>query len=292
MAGLINEIVIVSGKGGTGKTSITGALAAVVDRKVMSDCDVDAANLQLILGGEKIEAGPFESGWELVIDQSRCTKCNRCGELCRFGAIREGLVTAALLCEGCGVCADHCLEHAIHMKKRQAGEWSIWDTRYGPLVKADLGVAIENSGKLVSKVRETARRVAEKSGTSMIITDGPPGIGCPAIAAITGATVVLAVVEPTLSALHDLGRVNELTKYFRLPLCVCLNKCDLHEGIRQEVTGYCEKNKLSVVGEIPYQNEFRTALQENRVICVEADLALKNRLIGLWNNLQNEIRTI
>lgn len=285
MAGLMKEIVVVSGKGGTGKTSITGALAGIIGRKVLADCDVDAANLQLILGGERRESGPFESGWEIKVSQEDCTRCNRCGELCRFGAIENGLLEAPFLCEGCGVCADHCPAHAITMNKKAAGEWNVWDTRFGPLVNANLGVAIENSGKLVSKVREKARSVAENKGISLLVTDGPPGIGCPAIAAITGATVVMAVVEPTLSALHDLARLRELTEHFRLPLCVCINKCDLHEGIRQEVAGYCESHKLVVVGEIPYRKEFRTALQENRTILVESDVVLKNRLLGLWNQL-------
>ena len=287
MAGLMKEIVIVSGKGGTGKTSITGALAAIASRKVLVDCDVDAANLQLILGGKKVEAGPFESGWEIEVNPALCTKCNRCGELCRFNAIIKGVVKTQMLCEGCGVCADHCPAAAIQMKKRAAGEWSIWETQYGPLVNAGLGAAIENSGKLVSKVRETACRVAEQRGISILITDGPPGIGCPAIAAIAGATVVLAVVEPTLSALHDLGRVCELTKHFRLPLCVCMNKCDLHEGMRQEALEYCKKNNVAVVAEIPYRKEFRAALQENRIISADNDLMLKNRLIILWNHLLN-----
>jgi len=285
MAVPIKEIVVVSGKGGTGKTSITGALAAIIPNKVMADCDVDAANLQLILDGEKVDSGSFESGWEVKINREACIGCNKCGLLCRFGAIENGVLAAPLLCEGCGVCADFCPTGAITMGRKEAGAWEVWQTSRGLLVNANLGVAIENSGKLVSKVKEVARSLICQQAGSLMLTDGPPGIGCPAIAALVGATLALAVVEPTISALHDLQRLYELTRHFRLPLLVCLNKSDLHEGMRQQIRNWCAANSIMVAGEIPYREEFRKALQEGRTVVPTEDRLIGEALNRLWENI-------
>ena len=285
----VKEIVVVSGKGGTGKTSITGALAALIPDKVLADCDVDAANLQIILGGEQISVGPFESGWEISVDLSVCIECQKCGLLCRFGAIDNGRLIAPLLCEGCGVCSDFCPVGAISMRPKRAGEWKIWQTPYGPMVNADLGIAIENSGKLVCKVKDLARSLARERQIPILLTDGPPGIGCPAIAAITGAALVLAVVEPTLSALHDVERLYELTQHFRIPLCVCINKSDLHEGVRQKIRDWCAKNSLQIVGEISYRDDFRKALKESRTVMAGTDEELKAQLSELWRELANRL---
>jgi len=285
MAVAVKELVVVSGKGGTGKTSITGALAAMVGGKVLADCDVDAANLQLIIGGHVVESGPFEAGWEVVADIHKCLQCEVCSELCRFGAIENGVITELLLCEGCGVCADHCPAGVLSMKKRNAGEWLVLDTPQGSMASANLGVAIENSGKLVSKVKEIARKIAAKQELPLVLVDGPPGIGCPAIAAITGASLVLAVVEPTVSAMHDLIRLQEVTAHFRLALCVCINKSDLHEGMRRQIKTWCEENTVTVVGEIPYAEEFRQALREGRTVMDGDDILVKNSLAALWLKL-------
>jgi MinD superfamily P-loop ATPase len=285
----IKELVVVSGKGGTGKTSITGALATLIPDKVLADCDVDAANLQLILGGEQIDAGPFESGWEISVDSSVCIQCSKCGAVCQFGAIDNGKFSAPLLCEGCGVCADHCPTAAIAMQPRNAGEWKTWQTPYGMMATADLGVAIENSGKLVCKVKGLAREMATENSASLILTDGPPGIGCPAIAAITGASLVLAVVEPTLSALHDVQRLFELTEHFKIPLCVCINKSDLHTGVHQQILDWCATNRIQVAGEISYRDEFRQALQENRTVMTGSDEELKSQIVKLWQQLGHQL---
>ena len=289
MAGVVKEIVVVSGKGGTGKTSITGALAAIIPDKVLADCDVDAANLQLILGGQVRESGIFEAGWEITSDIHKCLQCEICSELCRFGAIENGVLTNPLLCEGCGVCVDHCPAEVLHLKKRQAGTWQVWETTSGPLVNADLGPAIESSGKLVCRVKEIAGKIANENKLSLILIDGPPGIGCPAIATITGASIVLAVVEPTVSALHDLQRLHELTTHFRLPLSVCINKCDLHEGVHQKIMDWCESHAVRIVGEIPYRDSFRTALKEMRTVWPTEDVRLREALTTLWRNLSGQL---
>ena len=291
MAASVKELVIVSGKGGTGKTSITGALAAMIAGKVLADCDVDAANLHLITGGHVIESGPFESGWEVASDIYKCLQCEICGDLCRFGAIENGWVTEPLLCEGCGVCVDHCPAGVLSLKKRQAGEWLVRDTSKGLMVGANLGVAIENSGKLVSKVKELARKIAAEKELPLILVDGPPGIGCPAIAAVSGATLVMAVVEPTVSALHDLMRLEELTAHFRLPLCVCINKSDLHVGMLRQIRDWCTGKKVTVAGEIPYREEFRAALREGRTVMAGSDVLVKNKLGALWLKLSTLLNT-
>ena len=292
MAVPIKEIVVVSGKGGTGKTSSTGALATLIPNKVMADCDVDAANLQLILDGEKVDSGRFESGWEFQINREACIQCNKCGLLCRFGAIEHGILKAPLLCEGCGVCADFCPTGAITMRRKEAGVWEVWRTSRGMLVNANLGVAIENSGKLVSKVKEVARSLARQQAGSLVLTDGPPGIGCPAIAALTGASLALAVVEPTISALHDLRRLHELTRHFRLPLLVCLNKSDLHEGMRRQIQNWCADNNVAVAGEIPYREEFRKALKEGRAVVPTENRLLGEALTRLWENLADRLEQV
>lgn len=285
----IKELVVVSGKGGTGKTSITGALATLIPNKVLADCDVDAANLQLILGGDPLTSGVFESGWEISVDSAACIQCNQCGALCQFGAIDNGKLIAPLLCEGCGVCADHCPTAAIAMQPRNAGEWKTWQTAYGMMANADLGVAIENSGKLVCKVKGLAREMATALRAPLILTDGPPGIGCPAIAAITGATLVLAVVEPTLSALHDVERLFELTEHFKIPLCVCINKSDLHTGVRQQIRDWCMANSIQIAGEIAYRDEFRQALQDSRTVMSGTDEELKSQVVKLWQQLETRL---
>jgi MinD superfamily P-loop ATPase len=214
----IKELVVLSGKGGTGKTSIVGALAALAPAKVLCDADVDAADLHLILNPQVQEKHDFVAGHKAAIDPEQCIQCGECLNWCRFGAISDSLVINPLLCEGCGVCYYLCPVQAVQFPDNHCGEWYLSTTRFGPMVHARLGIAEENSGKLVTLVRNEARRLAEEQGRSYILTDGPPGIGCPAISSLGGATAVLLVAEPTVSGHHDLERVAALADHFSVPV--------------------------------------------------------------------------
>jgi len=230
----MKELVVISGKGGTGKTSIVASFAALAEKAVLADCDVDAADLHLVLNPMAIEREKFSGGSRARIMAGHCTACGKCEELCRFDAIYydgpgNGKVEKTyrvdpIACEGCGVCAYFCTYDAIEFAPAVNGEWFISNTRFGPMVHAKLGVAEENSGKLVSLVRTQAKTIAEERKLELVIIDGSPGIGCPVIASITGANLVLVVTEPTLSGLHDLQRVSDLTKHFGIETLVCINK--------------------------------------------------------------------
>ena len=232
----MKEVVVLSGKGGTGKTSIVGSFAALAKSKVLVDCDVDAADLHLLLQPARRERHEFWSGQTAFIAEDRCTQCGLCQELCRFKAIKDFRVDP-ISCEGCGFCSRICPTEAITMKENLAGHWFISDTRYGPLVHAQLGVAQENSGKLVATVRQQERQMAEKEVADYIISDGPPGIGCPVISSLTGANLALLVTEPTLSGIHDLERVLGVCRHFGVPALVCINKYDPKLCIKPQRSG-------------------------------------------------------
>jgi len=249
----MKEVVVLSGKGGTGKTSIVGCFAALAKNKVLVDCDVDAADLRLLLQPSIRENHEFWSGQVAFIDKRKCTQCGLCQEFCRFNAIKDFQVDA-ISCEGCGFCVHICPTEAIIMKENLAGHWFISDTRYGSLVHARLGVAQENSGKLVALVRQQARQVAEKEGASYIISDGPPGIGCPVISSLSGASLALLVTEPTLSGIHDLERVLGVCRHFDVPALVCINKYDINEDNTHRIESYCLSQRVEVATRIPFDN--------------------------------------
>ncbi|SMD11442.1 ATP-binding protein [Sporomusa malonica] len=281
----MKELVIVSGKGGTGKTSISAALAFLAHKKIMIDCDVDAANFHLISGAVIRETHEFKAGFEPQINKTVCTHCGKCTALCRFGAIADGVITTPLNCEGCGVCAFNCPEHAIGMQEKRAGNWFSSDTRFGCLIHAELGLAIENSGKLVSKVRQEAKKIATAKHLPLIITDGPPGIGCPAIAALSGASLVLAVVEPSVSSMHDLMRLVDLVTHFNLPLAVCINKSTLHPENTKDLIAWCNSKALPIVGQVPYSDAFRCSVQSGKTVLEIPNVEVKDSLTNLWHNL-------
>jgi MinD superfamily P-loop ATPase len=285
---MIRELVVISGKGGTGKTSLTAALAILAGRAVLADCDVDAADLHLLLSPQIKEKEPFYSGREAIIRAEACSGCGICQEYCRYEAVlkREGeshaLYTVdAAACEGCGVCVHFCPTKAIDFPERHSGEWMISETRVGPMVHARLGVAAENSGKLVSLVRQQARRLAEANGDSLIITDGPPGIGCPVISALTGASEVLVVTEPTVSGEHDLGRVLKLTAHFKIPASICVNKWDLNPEMTAHIENMAQVSGVRVLGRVRYDPGVTRAMLQAKSV-VETDSAAAEDIRALW----------
>lgn len=285
----MKELVIVSGKGGTGKTSISAALAFLAPQKVLVDCDVDAANFHLISGAAIRETHTFQAGFEPYIEDKTCTRCGKCTDLCRFEAITGGVITAPLNCEGCGVCAFNCPEHAISMHEKQAGHWFVSDTRLGCLIHAELGLSVENSGKLVSKVRLEAKKIAVSRHLPLIITDGPPGIGCPAIAALSGADLALAVVEPSVSGIHDLARLADLMGHFQLPMAVCINKSTLHPENTRHIITWCHSQNIPVAGQIPYSDAFRSAVQSGKTVLELPENDVKDELTKLWQTLASQL---
>lgn len=289
------EIVVISGKGGTGKTSLTASLAVLAGSPVIADCDVDAADLHLVLKPRTLESHEFVSGFEPVIRPGDCTGCGLCRELCRFDAVRvrdgdsgtPGYAIDPVSCEGCGVCVRFCPEGAIDFPERACGHWMISETRCGPMVHARLGVAAENSGKLVSLVKQEARRIALEQGRSLILVDGPPGIGCPVIASMSGASLALVVTEPTVSGEHDLDRVLALARHFDIPAAVCVNKWDLNPGMTGRIEDYALKSGARVIGRIRYDNSVTLAqMQECTVADIDTPAARDIREI--WKNLQSE----
>ncbi len=258
----MKELVVISGKGGTGKTSIVASFAALADNAVLGDCDVDAADLHLVMAPEIVKRTEFSGGSRAKINPDNCTSCGKCMELCRFDAVKCDDASDAkaektysidpIGCEGCGVCAWFCPSDAIEFGPVTNGEWFVSDTRCGPMVHAKLGVAEENSGKLVSVVRDHAREIAEDRKCDFVIIDGSPGIGCPVIASITAANVVLVVTEPTLSGMHDLERVTALTKHFGIETLVCINKWDLNADIASQIEAKCVESGIKVAGKVRY----------------------------------------
>ncbi len=264
----MKQIVVASGKGGTGKTSFTAAFAQLADHPVvLVDADVDAANLALLLSGTDEPAREFIAGRLARIDAGRCTACGLCLAPCRFDALRPAqrvVVVRDIACEGCGVCAVVCPENAVSFEPQRAGEWTVRDTTFGPLVHAELAPGAGNSGKLVARLRETARGLAERLAAPWLLIDGPPGIGCPVHAAVTGADLLVAVTEPTPSALHDLGRLLELAKRFRLPAAVVLNKADLDPAGTDLVEAAAAARGAELLGRIPFDPEVPRRLAAGR----------------------------
>ncbi|MBW2307990.1 MAG: 4Fe-4S binding protein [Deltaproteobacteria bacterium] len=250
----MKELVVISGKGGTGKTSIVASFASLARNMVLADCDVDAADLHLVMAPKILRREEFRAGYEAIINKDLCTECGKCRELCRYNAISEGFGVDRISCEGCGVCAEFCPAGAIEMRECTAGDWFVSETRFGPMVHARLGIAEENSGKLVTMVRNHARELAEQKNSPLILVDGPPGIGCPVISSLTGASLVLVVTEPTLSGLHDMERVLSLARFFKIPSVVCVNKYDLNPQITEKIEAQCRQQKVRLVGKIPYDN--------------------------------------
>jgi MinD superfamily P-loop ATPase len=281
----MKEIVVLSGKGGTGKTSIVGSLAALAEDKALADCDVDAADLHLLLSPSERMRNEFWSGQVAHIDEDKCTECGLCQELCRFNAIEDFRVDA-VSCEGCGFCFHVCPVEAITMSERMAGYWFISDTRYGPLVHARLGVAQENSGKLVAVVRQQAKQIAEEQGLDYIISDGPPGIGCPVISSLSGAGLALLVTEPSLSGIHDLERVLGVCRHFGVSAMVCINKYDLNEENTRQIEDRCLSQGVEVAGRIPFDNVVTESIVQGVPVVEYSDGNVTREIERMWHLLR------
>ena len=286
----MKEIVIISGKGGTGKTSIIAAFASLAENKVLCDADVDAADLHLITEPEIKELHDFESGHTAIINQNKCSECGLCRDLCKWDAISEDFVVNFIECEGCGVCCYFCPEKAIDFPVKTCGQWFRSDTRFGPMIHARLGIAEENSGKLVTLVRQKARTLAEESGLDLLLTDGPPGVGCPVIASMGGANAVLIVVEPTVSGIHDMERVAQLAAHFRVPAMICINKFDLNLDQTQTIERYAKENGLETLGQIPFDPLFtKSMVQGNTIIEFNGDSEGARSVKKIWKEVESAL---
>ncbi|MHC4199033.1 MAG: ATP-binding protein [Planctomycetota bacterium] len=304
----MRELVVVSGKGGTGKTSIVASFAALASGSalrrtegaalassgnggvVLADCDVDAADLYLVLSPDILRREEFRAGRVARIRRRECIGCGACLAYCRFGAVvRQELASGEqrfsiddIACEGCGVCVRLCPEGAIDLMEKTSGEWFVSETRHGPMVHARVGVAEANSGKLVTRIRKEARTIAEAKGKALLLVDGPPGAGCPVIASMTGADMVLLVAEPSVSGLHDLGRVAELASKLQVQAAVCVNRSDLNPEMAARIEDGVRESGLTWLGEVPYDDEVTKAQIEGRSVVEVSDGPAARAIREVW----------
>ena len=291
----MKEIVVISGKGGTGKTSMVASFAALAEGAILADCDVDAADLHLILEPTIEKTEDFTGGKKARIIADECISCNRCIEECRFDAIRYQVLSNGekaekpsvelVSCEGCGLCKRLCPVEAISFEPVINGQFFVSSTRHGPMVHARLGMAEGNSGKLVSLIREQARKIAEETKREMIIVDGSPGIGCPVISSITGADGILIVTEPTLSGKHDFLRVAKLAAHFRIAALVCVNKWDLNPEMADMIETEAVENGLKIAGRVRYDAKTTKAQIMKKSVVEYTDDAVSGDIREVWGNV-------
>jgi MinD superfamily P-loop ATPase len=281
----VKQLAIVSGKGGTGKTTIAAAFAALAKDKVMVDCDVDAADLHLLLQPKILTQEKYFGGRSPHVDLKKCTQCGLCTEICRFNAIDNGVVNS-ISCEGCGFCSHICPEEAITMREAFSGDWFVSETLYGPFVHARLGIGEENSGKLVTVVRKQAMEIAKEKNLELILIDGPPGIGCPVTASLTGVNIVLAVTEPTLSGIHDLERILKLSTHFKIPSMVCINKFDINPENSRQIASYCKNNGSRLIGQVPYEPKVVEALVNRKTVMDYPCNDVQEIVLNMWREAE------
>ncbi len=286
----MKELVIISGKGGTGKTSLVAAFASLAENKVLCDADVDAADLHLIMAPDIKERHDFQSGHTSIINQDTCTQCGLCLDLCRWDAISEDFVVDPIECEGCGVCYYFCPEEAIDFPVNTCGEWYISDTRFGPMAHARLDIAEDNSGKLVALIRQEGKKLAEEKNLDLLLTDGPPGVGCPVIASLGGVEAVLIVAEPTVSGRHDMERVVELAAFFKIPAMVCVNKFDLNPDMGQAIEAFARERNVGVIGRVPFDPTFTRAMVQGKNIVEFDGRSEGSRAVReIWDNIAQRL---
>jgi MinD superfamily P-loop ATPase len=287
----MKQLTILSGKGGTGKTTITASFAVLAKNAVLADCDVDAPDLHMLLHPEVIKTQEFKGSKVAVIDKTKCSNCGVCREKCRFDAITENIKVDPIACEGCGICTAICPEDAINLAERASGYAYISKTDYGFMAHALLSPGEANSGKLVTLVRQNARILSEKENSDLIIIDGPPGIGCPVIASVTGADAGLVVTEPTMSGIHDFKRALRLLEHFNVTPFVCVNMYDINMHNTEEITRFCKENSVEIAGRIPFNPKVTEAMVNGKTIIEyspESDVAKEIEVI--WKKLRSSLK--
>ena len=286
----MKQITIISGKGGTGKTSITAALASLAQNAVFADCDVDAADLHLLFNPKVIKEEVFPGSKKVQIDAEECIRCGLCKSLCRYDAVdltNHVYSVKEFACEACDLCRKACPVDAIYINQSMTSRWFVGKSRFGEMVFAALGIGEELSGKLVARVRDEAKAIAKEKDKDYILVDGPPGIGCSVIASITGVDEVLIITEPTQSGLHDLERVVELANKFNAKPLVLLNKFDLNKEVAEVIEDYCKENGIEIVGKLSYDSIFVEAmLQQKSVVEYAPDSEISKTIKGVWNTLK------
>lgn len=286
----MKQIVFISGKGGTGKSTLVSSLSILVQDKMLADCDVDAPNLHILLKGELIKKADYYGAKEAMIDTTLCIKCGLCREACRFGAISEEFKMIPMKCEGCGSCTLVCPQGAIRLDEVKTGETFVSSTSRGTFSHALLDIGAEGSGKLVTEVRKNVNNYTKNE--EWLLIDGSPGIGCVVIASITGADAVVVVCEPTKSGQSDMERVLGVAKHFEIPAYVCINKYDLNMEVTLEIEEFCKRSGYPVIGKIPFDPSIVKALQEFKTPVEVGNSKITNEIKSIWKKLDNEMKRL
>lgn len=280
------ELVVLSGKGGTGKTTIATALSELAKDVVRIDCDVDAPNLHLFYKGKDIEKGEFKGGKKAIIDESLCINCGKCQDICRFHAI-ESFQIDLFTCEGCGACVLACPQNAIELKDEKTANTFVTELDKGIISRAKMEIGSDGSGKLITYLRKNGRRF--NNDEKLIIIDGSPGVGCAVISSITGSDAVLVVTEPTKSGLEDLMRVVALCEHFGVFTMVCINKYDINEEVAREIENFVKDKDLKLVGKIPYDDTVMRSINELKPITCYKESIAEKAIEDMWSNIKNFI---